>query len=1252
MTEPSPHDDQLGQLAEELQTALAAGEDPQAHALAKKYSVTEQEVQKLIVALRAMESANQSKDDVRTLAPPALPSDYELGAELGRGGMGIVYRAHQKSLARDVAVKVLRPGDLMFGDAIARFEREARSLARLRHRHIVAVHEVGKAGGFVYFTMDLVEGMSLQQLVACGQMTNTRTVKLLRQVASAVTYAHGQGVVHRDLKPANILVDGNDDAFVVDFGLARDVSSTVHSHSGASKNRTISGQMMGTPAYMSPEQALGDRDRIGEGSDIYALGAVLYECLTGKQPFHGMPLAQLMNAVITEDPVAPRKLNSKVPDDLEVICQTAMQKRIEDRYKTVQAMADDLERYSTGHEILARRRSRLARTARFVRRNKKPLLAAAIPAVFAIALSWVFLLPGLLQGRDIVLGEQLFAKGNEAGALLAYRSAFANGTQDDVDLATRTHYAHCLVNQAGTLRLRGKAASDEFQQLLAEARRVLSWTEEIRRSTGQLSPAEQAAEYEWQRIESVDGKFFNALSLPDEELQAMTARDMAGPGRAATVMLFAQWFANTGNPPNGFDPVACDAAIEVICHRRLLPAAFNERWDGRIRSHAFADQHGHYLESLLIDLIADESQPQSVRWEAAELLNESDTLPFTTRSAPDGRRATIKHIDLPRVVAAWRSLQSAPRQEAYRKQVEFVAEALFRDGFQTAPRIDMQWQRLRKWLEVRTGIFIRSEAQWAGWWATNKDKDPREWLLASLQWQVKPADLTPEMLVDGFRTQLPQPPAIPDGQAALHHLLTLTVDESLQVPRFVTGYLTKVEWERLLHRVPDVRHHVRVATIAYINGDPTPHLMWQTRRELGIDESFQHEEYISSGLGLRSLHIGLGREQRRSFQPGIQISVHGSLNWAPEGVLFRVWNRVHKYHRTYDISGIYPCDHEHGVGEVFLADASLHYPKNGQSFVEVLTVAIAETTGTVDSDWDLENWRMAAAKTIRSAANGETTAYGLATLASFLPLPEDRQAVAQMQAEQLRLWGAPQANFGRCARLLAGDASAMQTPLAEPNDHQGVTHPDASPSFWTRLALTSDVPVIRDYALEQLQNAPLLPAFARTLQAAMHGGATIPEPFRQRLQAEPGLFASTIRSSLWSVIGLLAGWLVMVLAGNRTYRARGSIQRRTAATVLWISAAVVAHYSVWVNGVEYHPAWIAHILSTVAIWVMCWRTLRNWSWTIAPLYWTAITVIHLTEGVSEPWWMPTLLLLGILRVQIMASQQRSMRRLAQAGYQR
>ncbi len=1210
--------------------------------------MTELQVQKLIVALRAMESANQGKGDVRTLVPPALPSDYELGAELGRGGMGIVYRAHQKSLARDVAVKVLRPGDLMFGDAIARFEREARSLARLRHRHIVAVHEVGQTGGFVYFTMDLVEGMSLQQLVACGQMTNTRTIKLLRQVASAVTYAHGQGVVHRDLKPANILVDGNDDAFVVDFGLARDVASTVHSQSSASKNATISGQMMGTPAYMSPEQALGDRDRIGEASDIYALGAVLYECLTGKRPFHGMPLAQLMNAVITEDPVAPRKLNSKVPEDLEVICQTAMQKRIEDRYKTVQAMADDLERYSTGHEILARRRSRFLRTARFVHRNKKPLLAAAVPAVLAIALSWAFLLPGLLQGRDIALGEQLFAEGNEAGALLAYRSAFANGTQDDVDLATRTHYAHCLVNQAGTLRLRGKAASVEFQQLLAEARRALSWTDEIRRSTGQLSPAEQAAEYEWQRIESVDGKFFNALALPVEDLQAMTARDMAGPGRDATVMLFAQWFANTGNPPNGFDPVACDAAIEVICQRRLLPAAFNERWDGRIRNHAFADQHGHYLESRLIDLIADESQPQSVRWEAAELLNESDTLPFTTRSAPNGHQATVEHIDLPRVVAAWRSLQSIPRQEAYRKQVAFVAEALFRDGFQTGPGIDMQWERLRKWLEVRTGIFIRSEAQWAAWWATNKDKDPREWLLASLQWHIKPADLTPEMLVDGFRTQLPLPPAIPDGQAALHHLLTLTVDESLQVPRFVTGYLSKVEWERLLHRVPDVRHHVRVATIAYINGNPTPHLIWQTRRELGIDESFQHEGYISSGLGLRSLHIGLGREHRRSFQPGIQISVHGSLKWAPEGVLFRVRNRVYKHHRTYDISGVYPNDHEHGVGEVFLADASLHYPKNGQSFVEVLTVAIAETTGTVDSDWDLENWRMAAAKTIRSAVHGKGAATGLATLGSFLPLPEERQAVTQLETQLRNGWSMLQTNFGRCARLLAGDARAIQTPLAEPKDLHRVTHPAESPSFWTRLALTSDVPVIRDYAFEQLQQAPLHPCFARTLQAAIQDGATAPEPFRQRLQAEPSLFVATIWSSFWSVAGLLTGVFVMIVAGYETRRARTSIRRRTAATALWISAAVVAHYSVFVNGVEYHPEWIAHIISTIAMWVMCWRALPNWSWTITPIYWSAITVMDLTEGIREYWWVIALLPLGILRVQLDASRRRSERRLAQA----
>ena len=315
---PLDHEQQLDRLAEEVRAALAAGEELHSSALAERFGVAEDQVEQLILALRILhESLDEDLQTSTDLPAPELPDDYEVGDELGRGGMGIVYRAHQKSLDRDVAVKVLRPGDLQFGSAIARFENEARSLARLRHRHIVSVHEVGKASGFVYFTMDLIEGMSLQELIASDRMTNGRAVKLLRQVASAMTYAHGQGVVHRDLKPANILVDQNDDAFVVDFGLARDLGTT--------SDATLSGQMMGTPAYMSPEQALGDRDKIGEATDIYALGAVLYECLTGKRPFANMPLAQLMHAVIHDDPIAPRKLNPRVPRDLEVICQTAMQ---------------------------------------------------------------------------------------------------------------------------------------------------------------------------------------------------------------------------------------------------------------------------------------------------------------------------------------------------------------------------------------------------------------------------------------------------------------------------------------------------------------------------------------------------------------------------------------------------------------------------------------------------------------------------------------------------------------------------------------------------------------------------------------------------------------------------------------------------------------------------------------------------------------------------------------------------------------
>jgi serine/threonine protein kinase len=234
-----------------------------------------------LAALDALELAiGESVFDAETPGdrpPPALPDDYELVSELGRGGMGVVYRAYQRSLDREVAIKVLRPGEAGLGPWMARFVDEARHLARLRHQNIVSVHEIGEAGGEPFFAMDLVKGESLAARLSHGPITTAQALHWALQVGEAVQFAHESGVMHRDLKPANILLDENGRAFVSDFGLARELSGD--------SSHTRPGEVLGTPAYMAREQALGDSDRIGERSDVHGLAVVIYEMLCGKAPY-------------------------------------------------------------------------------------------------------------------------------------------------------------------------------------------------------------------------------------------------------------------------------------------------------------------------------------------------------------------------------------------------------------------------------------------------------------------------------------------------------------------------------------------------------------------------------------------------------------------------------------------------------------------------------------------------------------------------------------------------------------------------------------------------------------------------------------------------------------------------------------------------------------------------------------------------------------------------------------------------------
>ena len=281
--------------------------------------------------------------------------DYELLNELGRGGMGVVFRARDAKLNRFVAVKMILPGAMPDAADLQRFHTEAAAAACLRHPNIVSVHQVGVEDGRAYYAMDLIEGPSLAKRLAGGPLPGRVAARYMVGIARGIAHAHANGILHRDLKPANILLDADDQPHVADFGLAKQMAAD-------DRGQTRTGAILGTPSYMSPEQATGARE-VGPACDVYGLGALLYELLTGRPPFRAETPLDTLTQVVELDPAPPRLLNPKVDRDLETICLKCLQKNPARRYPSAAILAEDLERYLNGESIRARSLNVIGRIA-------------------------------------------------------------------------------------------------------------------------------------------------------------------------------------------------------------------------------------------------------------------------------------------------------------------------------------------------------------------------------------------------------------------------------------------------------------------------------------------------------------------------------------------------------------------------------------------------------------------------------------------------------------------------------------------------------------------------------------------------------------------------------------------------------------------------------------------------------------------------------------------------------------------------
>jgi serine/threonine-protein kinase len=304
--------------------------------------------------------------------------DYELLEEIGRGGQGVVYRARQKSLNRTVALKMIGLGYWATEAHLKRFRREAESAASLEHPCIVPIYEVGERDGSCYFSMKFIEGGQLDEVVRREPMPVRRAVELTVKVARTVHYAHEHHILHRDIKPGNILLDQQGEPHLTDFGLARlvETESTV--------TRTM--EVLGTPGYMAPEQAVGNNAQLTSATDVYGLGAVLYQLLTGHPPFAGGTTYETVRLVLDAEPRQPRLLNPKVDRDLNTICLKCLDKDPRRRYASALALAEDLERWLKHEPIRARRTGIFTRGRKWVRRNPSIAVMAAMLLALAVPL--------------------------------------------------------------------------------------------------------------------------------------------------------------------------------------------------------------------------------------------------------------------------------------------------------------------------------------------------------------------------------------------------------------------------------------------------------------------------------------------------------------------------------------------------------------------------------------------------------------------------------------------------------------------------------------------------------------------------------------------------------------------------------------------------------------------------------------------------------------------------------------------------
>jgi serine/threonine protein kinase len=391
------------------------------------------------------EGVNIAGDGAKVASPMSEFGDYELLDEIGRGGQAVVYRARQKSLNRIVALKLIGLGRWSSTPHLKRFRHEAEAAASLEHPQIVPIYEIGERDGFCYFSMQFIEGGRLDQILKRDSLSPGHAAELLVKIARTVQFAHEHGILHRDIKPGNILLDRQGEPHLTDFGLARllEQESTI----------TNSFDVLGTPSYMAPEQAAGQSKELTAAADVYLLGAVFYQMLTGEPPFAGGTTYETIRLVLDSEPRQPRLLNPKIDRDLNTICLKCLEKDPKRRYSSALALAEDLQRWLKHEPILARRTGIFTRWKKWVRRNPGFAAMAAMLLALAVPLGvmvWKseFVQPPPTTGIAVLPFENLSDEKEHA--------FFADGVQDDILTKLAKIADLKVISRTSVMQYRGK----------------------------------------------------------------------------------------------------------------------------------------------------------------------------------------------------------------------------------------------------------------------------------------------------------------------------------------------------------------------------------------------------------------------------------------------------------------------------------------------------------------------------------------------------------------------------------------------------------------------------------------------------------------------------------------------------------------------------------------------------------------------------------------------------------------------------